>query len=137
MKPAEWEKRLAAYLAAASTRPFSWGYHDCVLFAAGWLRELGYPDPLAPFEPWGSPLSAARAIRSAGGFGPAVAERMAALGCVVIPPLTAQRGDIVLLQIDAHRQALGVVVGAQAAVPGVYSIQNIPLVSRAISGWRT
>jgi hypothetical protein len=137
MKPHDWEKRMSTYLAEGEARPFSWGYHDCVLFAAGWLRALGYPDPLAPFDAWASPLSAARTIRAAGGFGPAVAERMATLGCRVIPPLTAQRGDVVLLQMDARRQALGVVVGTHAAAPGIYSLQSFPLLNRAVSAWRT
>lgn len=137
MRPHDWEIRLVRYLADAETRPFAWGHHDCVHFAAGWLRALGYPDPLEPFAPWRSPLGAARAIHAAGGFGPAVSERIAALGCAVIPPLTAQRGDVVLLQIDARRQALGVVFGTHAAAPGPSSLQSFPLLNRAVSAWRT
>lgn len=138
-RPQDWPARLQSYVAERSERPraFAWGSNDCVHFAAGWLVRLGYPDPLAGFSAWTSPLGAARVIRAAGGFGPAVAERMADLGCPVIPPLTAGRGDLVLLQIDARRQALGVVIGATAATSGPMGVSFFPLMNRAVCAWRT
>ena len=98
--------------------------------------RLGYPNPLAGFGEWESPLSAARVIRAAGGFSFAVSNRMSELGCQQITPLTAGRGDLVLLQIDARRQALGVVVGANAVAPGPMGVSFFPM-NRAVGAWRT
>lgn len=138
-RPQDWPTRLHAYIADHSEHPraFAWGSHDCGHFAAGWLVRLGYPDPLTGFPTWASAFGAARVMRDRGGFYPTVAERMADLGCPVIPPLTAGRGDLVLLQIDAQRQALGVVIDARAVAPGPMGITFFPLLNRAVCAWRT
>jgi len=134
-RPQNWPLLLANYAAEYSARPFEWGRNDCVLFAAGWLRVLGYPDPLAPFEAWRSPLSAARVIRASGGFATAIAERLAILGCPEIPIRTAQRGDLVLLQLDARRQALGIAAGNVAIAPGETNLSRLPIILHAVRAW--
>lgn len=136
-RPHDWERRLLRYLAAAESQPFAWGYHDCVLFAAGWLRAIGYPDPLEPFAPWRSPLGAARVIHRAGDFSQAVGDRLNDLGCQHTRPLLAQRGDLVEIVVDKRRRALGICIGTHVAAPGLYSLQTLPILTRGVSAWKT
>jgi hypothetical protein len=134
-RPQNWPSLLAQYAADRDAMPFEWGINDCVHFAAGWMRALGYPDPLAGFGQWDSALSAAREIKRHGGFGAAVAGRMAILGCPIIPVATAQRGDIVLLQIDSRRKALAVVIGYTAIAPGPTSQSRFAAIPNAVCAW--
>lgn len=136
MRPNNWPNLLSDYIESSEAKSFEWGSHDCVHFAAGWLRVLGYQDPLAPFASWSTALSAYREIKRHGGFGLAVASRMAALGCHVTPPSRAQRGDIALCQVDYRRQALGIVCGQHVAAPGVNrGVILVPLLPAAICTW--
>ena len=137
-RPQDWPARLHAYCSEATGRPFEWGSHDCVHFGAGWLRRLGYPDPLTGFSEWASPLSAARVILLHGGFESAVGARMADLGCLKIPPAMARRGDLALIRsIDARRLALGIVDGACVLLPARVGIISVPLLISAVCAWRT
>lgn len=39
--------RLHRYLIEAASQPHEWGVSDCCTFAADWVVECGYPDPMA------------------------------------------------------------------------------------------
>lgn len=126
---------------AASGRPFSWGGlnggTDCCLFACDAVRAMTGLDPASPFRGrYQTKRGAVAALRRfAGGGIPETAEKIAReLGAPEVPPMTAQRGDVVLTD-QGPWLALGVCVGATVAVAGVQGIERQPL-SRAVRAWR-
>lgn len=136
-RPANWPELLAAHFAEWSLYPFSYGSHDCVHFAAAWLRRLGYADPLAGLHAWASPLSAARVWKSLGGFEHGIGAQLGALGCQQIAPAKAMRGDLVLVRNGPHgRQVLAIADGADAVAHGDKCSVQIPVLKFAVTAWR-
>lgn len=136
-RPENWPDLLAKHLAEWLPKPFVWGESDCVHFGAAWLASLGYRDPLAGLPAWDSPLSAARVFNKLCGFDHAVQAQMAALECPEIPLMYAMRGDLAVVWIDAHRQALGIVNGKGIAVR--YSeagVIELPYMKNAVRAWK-
>lgn len=71
---------LADYIMARLDTPFEWGTHDCVLFAANWLRLSTGIDHLDGIKPWHTAKQAAMAIKKAGGLEAALDERLQRIG---------------------------------------------------------
>ena len=46
----DWPERLAEAIEAANERPFSWGRHDCCLFACDAVMAMTGVDPAKPFR---------------------------------------------------------------------------------------
>ena len=136
-RPENWPDLLDTHLTYWRAQPFEWGKSDCVHFAASWLTQLGYRQPLAGLPKWDSPLSAARVFGKMGGFEHAVQAQMAALECPEIPKLYAMRGDLALVWIDDRRQALGIVNGRGVALrfegDGVV---EVPYLQNVVRAWR-
>lgn len=114
-----WPRLLAEAIEAARGRPFSWGEHDCCLFAATLVLAMTGTDPAARFRGKYKTARGAAGImkRFAGGGVAAAAEKIAAaLGCPEVPPRLAGRGDVVLFEAPGPdgkpSPALGVCVGA-------------------------
>lgn len=111
---ADWEQRLGDIVAQRLAQPFVWGSNDCVLFAADCVQAMTDVDLAADWRgQWDDQSSAVRVIVRVGGL-EAVVQK---LGFRPVPPLFAQRGDVVL-----HRRegvdALAVCVGNALAAPG-------------------
>lgn len=135
-RPHNWPDLLDAHLAHWRAQPFEWGKGDCAQYAASWLTQLGYPHPLAGLPAWSSPLTAARVQRSMGGFRAAITAQLVAAGCPEIPFMFAMRGDLALVRIDHHRQALGIVTGPNVACHGSAEQVLFPLLGNAVTAWR-
>jgi hypothetical protein len=131
MRHEDWPKRLQGLINESERKPFAWGSHDCCLFAARAVEVITGIDHAATLRgTYSTALEAARILQARGGVrGIATA----ALGDE-IPCLTAQRGDIVLIESD-HGEALGVCLGADCAVPGPDSLTRVPLLS-ILAAWR-
>ncbi len=120
------EQRMAA--------PFAWGSNDCCLFAADAVLAITGQDLAADLRgTYSSAQQAARVLKRLGG----VAAIPAARGLVEVPPLMAQRGDLLLMpqqdgQIDC---ALYVCTGSQACAPGQDGLKFWPI-DQAIKAWR-
>ena len=126
----DWPARLARYVDAHRDTPFGWGSFDCVLFAAGWVREATGADPTAGLV-WTDERSAQRVIKSVGGLRAGVESR---LGDPVSAAL-AWRGDVVLHEMS-RRPGLGVCVGAEVAAPSEDDgLMFVPM-SAARMAWR-
>ena len=102
----DWPDHLSGAIEAARGRPFSWGVHDCALFAADCALAITGHDPLAAVRgSYGTAQGAARVLRRLG------CADLAALAALVggpeIPIVGARRGDWVLAPHD-DEQALGV-----------------------------
>ncbi len=138
MRPFDWQELMLAAIKERRETPFAWGEHDCVLFAFDVAQAVCAIDFAAPLRgKYRSERGAALALKRFAGAGlEEAAEKIAAEhGCPEVSPLTAQRGDLVIL--DGERGALlGVCVGDRVAQAGVKSgIQYAPLLS-ARRAWR-
>lgn len=120
MRRVNWHQYLAQTLQAAMTRPFSWGEHDCCLFAADCVQAMTGTDPAAEFR---------GTYRTAVGAKKAILARAVSLTALideVLPRVDArlvQRGDVVLFD-GPQGETLGIVwhgavwaVGARGAGP--------------------
>jgi hypothetical protein len=109
MRPPNWPAMLASYCEDARQKPFAWGSHDCVSFAAGWFCLMTGRDV---YEPWrgkyDTQFGAYRLIVEAGARDMASAGRIL-FGDDVKGGGMYARGDVVLA-----RNAFGLIVGADA-----------------------
>ena len=126
----DWPSRLAACIEAARCRPFVWGEHDCCLFACDCVAAMTGVDPAARFRGgYGDAAGARQALRRYGGGGllETVARLARGHGCPELPPLSAGRGDLVLLPgRGAGPDGLGVCVGARALVATPGGLRAVP-----------
>lgn len=131
MRKQNWPELLAVFIEQRHSLPFTWGSHDCCSFAAASVLELTGVDHFAPFVgQYDSAISAARVLKEHDGVrGIATA----ALGDE-IPPLTAQRGDIVMISAE-HGDTLSVCMGGYCLAPGDTCLTARPILS-AVTAWR-
>jgi hypothetical protein len=116
---------------AKHATPFTWGEHDCCAFAAGVVLELTGVDHFKPFAgTYSTARQASKVLKKHGGVSGIATY---ALG-KKIAPLTAGRGDIVLVNTPEHGDTLAVCIGEKCAAPGVDTLQYLPM-STAISAW--
>ena len=113
MKHLDWEIRLSALVAERIDEPFVWGANDCALFAADCIEAMTGIDPAGSVRgQWGCEGEAVRVIAKQGGLGAYVAR----LGLSEVPPLCAQRGDLVLHRRDGC-DALAICLGDKLVGP--------------------
>jgi hypothetical protein len=111
--------------------------NDCCLFACDVIRDAGGVDYAAPFRNgYSTALGAARTLRRfAGGGLEAAAEKITQdNGLEEVPPLMAQRGDFVLVDV-AEGPALGICIGETLVAAGPSGAVTFPL-KRARRAWR-
>lgn len=112
-----WELRLAALLSEARNRPFEWGAHDCMLFAADAVVALTGRDPAAEYRgAYDSALGASRIADPFGGYAGLIDHCLAGIGSRLGNMKFAQRGDIALIG-TGNGPAAGVVIGSRVAAP--------------------
>ena len=101
----DWTSRLRAAIVARDGAPFTWGTFDCCLAPCDLLEAMTEYDPAAPLRGYRTARGAAEALRRFAGKEiprkerlDATVDRIAAkAGAVEIPPLRAQRGDLVIV----------------------------------------
>jgi hypothetical protein len=128
----EWPERLAALFAARAGTPFTWGQHDCCLFAADAVLAVTGHDLAADLR--GTYSTAAEAARVLAQLGGVVGIAIARAGKVV-PAALAQPGDVGLSHHDPERPSLAVWGGAAwhaAAAVGVVALQP----DAVVRAWR-
>lgn len=120
-RPGGWEERLAGALAAARSRPWAWGTHDCATFAERTACEMlnGPTAWSAHFQTHRDARTAARILRRGGGL-----VRLMDGGACRISPALALRGDVAAVDVGDDGPALGVVMGEAV------------LIAAAPCGWR-
>ena len=106
---------LAEYITQHLSTPFAWGRHDCVLFAAGWVREHTGMDPLADVPAWSTEREALRAIRDVGGLEAALDARFRR-----IHPNVARDGDLAL-----YNDAICIFSGCHIVGPNPAGLQFV------------
>lgn len=129
----DWPLRLNAWLDSARQRPFVWGTHDCVMAAADAVKGMTDKDPAQAWRgQYATRTGAARVLLENGGLEGMVCE---ALGAPLENPRFAQRGDLVLVDTGAEGPAIAVVVGAEAAGPGLEGVVFAPMKDWRVA-WR-
>ncbi len=132
----DWPERLHAEIEAAHERPFSWGRHDCALFAADVVRAVTGEDIAAWFRGrYKTRRGAYGALKrfAGGGLEQAMDKQAVARGMAAIRPALAQRGDMVLVDTP-EGPALAICVGrfaAQVAESGGVAFADMSLARRA------
>lgn len=136
MRFADWPSRLDGVIRGAAKRPLSYGEHDCCLFVADAVFAMTGIDAAAPFRgKYRSALAAYRLLAPMGGIVGAVTTIATQYRFEEVPPLFAQRGDVVLVR-NAGRLLLGVVApNGHIAATGYDGIVFLPL-SHAVNAWR-
>lgn len=120
-----WPTMLAIYFAAHEATQFGWGSWDCVHAATGAVEAMTGTDLLGDLRGAYSSREEASIILGGHGLEDRVVDVLGAAGLTEIPLKSAQRGDLVL--VDVHHDegsedlALGVVDlrGTHAAVASV------------------
>lgn len=134
----DWPNRLERFIASRKDAAFEWGKNDCCLFACDAIAELTGMDPAAPTfrGTYDTALGAARLLNDHGGV-EKIAETVTTMhDFAELPtPMLAQRGDLVLVDTESEGPALGICVGAEAAITGPQSLTFIP-VGRCRRAWR-
>lgn len=136
----DWPQVLSAEIAAADTRPFVWGEHDCCLFAVRVVDALLGSDISSVFAgKYTTARGALRCIIEYGGSLDGAGDRIAAeFGGEVIPPKLARRGDVVLVNGEAlgmPANALAICVGKSMVAATHEGLISVPM-SLALKAWR-
>lgn len=119
----DWPRRLDAAIEAARGRPFSWGRHDCVLFATAVAADLTGTDHAERYRgTYRNARGAARILLRNGGLAALVTRYF---GDPVMAP-EAKRGDL-LLACRETGMAIGVCVGRLGAFAGPKGLSFLPL----------
>lgn len=107
MKVDKWNVRLAEELAAARSRPFVYGEHDCLQFAARCVRATTGVDHAAPFGSYTDPAELLQAHGGVSGILTSVFGEM-------LHKSRASEGDIVLTNLSLGESA-GICTGMKFA----------------------
>ncbi|HBC6430047.1 DUF6950 family protein [Citrobacter amalonaticus] len=130
MKHPDWQNRLNAVMKAAIERPFSWGKHDCCLFAADCAQAMCGDDYAADWRgTYDSELGAKKAILCGGGS----LEKVLARYLDEVPVKLAQRGDIAIVE-NGGAKCAGVVYSGSVWVPGENGLVSLRV--KPLSVWR-
>ncbi|MBL5919840.1 hypothetical protein I7V28_01655 [Lelliottia amnigena] len=130
MKHPDWHNRLIAVIRAAEKRPFSWGEHDCCLFAAD-CAEAMTGESFA--EKWRGTYDTETGAKKALLRGGGSLEKVLAKYLDEVPLKLAQRGDIAVVENSGTRCA-GVIYGGALWVPGETGL--VCLRVKPLSTWR-
>jgi hypothetical protein len=122
---------------AARHRPFAWGRHDCVTFAAACIEAVTGRNPIHALDPWHSQEEAGATIRSLAGrqrLQVAIDRIMAEHGWPAIDPRLLGRGDLCLVAGGKGRFA-AICLGNTLAAPSEEGLSFF-LRESAIAAWR-
>lgn len=127
-----WEVRLYDRIEDARGRPFAWGAHDCVTWAADVMAVLTDTPSLA--DKWRGKYKTARGaagVLRRRGFTSYSEAVTAQLGPPLAAPALAQRGDV----MAGPDGAIGICIGYQAAFIGPEGLTFRPIPECA-TAWR-
>jgi hypothetical protein len=130
MRKENWPSILTEQIKAARLRPFSWGQHDCALFAASVINAMTGSELGKEFiGKYKTAAGAKKIIDKFGGI-----EAMANKYFEEVPVYFCQRGDLVMTQRNGQL-TLGICVGENCAFPGIEKLEYLKL-SECTKAWR-
>lgn len=110
----DWRSRLTVHLTNVARTPFSYGQHDCALFAAGCVEVMTGVDLAARYRGLYRSLKGGLKLAAQDGFDSPLA--IVRMTFAEVPAAFAQVGDIMVLREHAGIEALGIDVGERIAV---------------------
>ncbi|NKF51358.1 hypothetical protein G3R49_12400 [Shewanella sp. WXL01] len=114
--------------------PFTWGEHDCCLFAAKWIKAASKQDFAADFVGRYKTAIGAKRLLSKKGF-KCVADVATHYLGEPVGRLQLKRGDIVLIKPPRHPKALGIFAGSNVYAVSEEGLSQLP-VNLVEQGWR-
>lgn len=133
----DWEARYAHGIETVRFVPFTWGVHDCVMFAAYMIERVTGRDFSPEFRRkyrWADAQEAKAIVAGAGGLGALVDEFLGV--AARRPPLLLAKGDVVLAHSINGIEVLAVHDGARLIAPAPdVGLDTLPL-GNALYGWR-
>ena len=138
MRLDHWDAHLVAFLHSRAKSPFTWTGNDCCLFAADAIQAMTSIDIAADFR--GAYTTEKRAfatirrITGADGVEAALTYVATKHSMPEVPPLTAMRGDLLLIQSG---QSIAGIVGMDgyAWCVGQSGLHRLPITA-ALKAWR-
>lgn len=131
MRLVDWQSRLAKVMREAQARPFAWGSHDCVTFAAECVEAVTGVDRIADVRTaWADERQAIRLLVSGGGLLELVQARM---GLRLPSALLAQPGDVGVC-MQGQRPALCVCGGVNWHMPARDGLATLT-VDQVLGAW--
>ncbi len=129
-----WASRLDEFL--KNDGPLEWGKSDCCMFACNAAICISGVDPAKDFRGrYSTELGAKRILKRRGGLLAHVEKEAAKYGIKRVPPLKAQRGDIVLIDTQLG-DALGIInLRGSVSAQGFERIVQKPITS-VKAAWR-
>lgn len=124
-----WPATLNAFIDENRARSFCYGEHDCCLFASNGVRALTGLDPAAKVfrGKYRDATGAMRLVRKHGGIEAIAARQCEELGFAEVAVGLAQRGDVVLRDVDSPMKcAMGICCGKMSAFPSTDGLQFLP-----------
>ena len=126
----DWQLAFEKCVAENFSKPFKWGEHDCVLWAANAALAITGSDPALEFrDEYSSPIGAARILKEAGGMEALVSKKFES-----ILPAFANVGDI-LMVMQEGQPMLAVCNGETMLATGLEGLVALPTLS-AVKAWR-
>ena len=131
MRRQDWPEILAGMIETYRHEPFSWGEHDCAMWAASVIKAMTDIDPAVEFRnTYSTAGDAFHILEHHGGLLHVVDKMFPRIESV----LTARRGDITAM-LGEFGPTLGVCIGHQCAYPGKQGLVFHPL-RNCIAAWR-
>lgn len=133
MRLPNWDIKLTGYVESVTTTPFTWGEHDCCLFAANAAKLITGVDFAQDFRgKYSTELGAARALKRYGQGD--LFNTLCDIFGEPSPALTLQRGDIALVS-DGKREGVALYYSEKflnAHIDGLSAVHR----SCVIACWR-
>lgn len=130
----DWQERLAEAVKHTQIVPFSYGVHDCCMWAAYCIDQMcdtDYVNQVVERLNYHSEAEANAVIANAGGLDNIVSEFLGE----PIPGAFAAPGDVVLARNGDEKPIITVMVGHHLVGPGPDTVHHLPF-SAAMKCWR-
>lgn len=130
MRLTNWQLEFSKCISENWRKPFKWGEHDCVLWAANNTLAITGSDPALEFRgTYDSALGAARILKEHGGMEALISSKFES-----VRPAFANVGDI-LLVMQNEQPMMAVCNGQTMLAPGEFGLVALPTLS-AVNAWR-
>jgi len=125
MKPNNYHSLLAQFIKRGQNIPFSWGNHDCCLFACNCVVAMTGLDPGKKYRGrYSTELGAKKILKKLAGGD--VETAFTNVFGAIKPRLNATNGDIVLVVTELGKTA-GIICGGQVWLVGIDGLTTMPL----------
>lgn len=127
-----WQLEFEKVVSEHKDKPFVWGEHDCVLWAANTVLAITGFDPAEGFrDSYSTALGAAKLLKDFGGMEALVTTK---LEREPVAPAFANVGDV-LIVLQGEDPMLAVCNGETMLAPGALGLVALPTLS-ALKAWK-